>query len=114
MLLFLAKNIDVGIVLSTSFAIIMAIRITSYYTEDLSKDVAKMLPFALLAIFLVSPSYFVFDDITAKIYSIPELLDVAIRFIVFIIIVEWVMRIALNIRYMIFPKKEETAEVKES
>ena len=85
MLLFLSKNIEVQVVLSTAFAIILAIRITAYYTDDLSKDVAKMLPFALLGIFLVDPSYFAFDDFIARINSLPEFINTAIQFIIFII-----------------------------
>lgn len=107
MLLFLSKNIEVSVVLSTAFAIIVAIRMTSYYSNDLSKDVAKMLPFALLGIFLVDPSYFRFEDVIDKIYSIPGFLVLCIQFVLFIIIVEWVLRIGLTIRYKIFPKKQE-------
>jgi hypothetical protein len=107
MLLFLAKDIEVGVVLSTSFAIILAIRVTSYYTEDLSKDVAKMLPFALLGIFLVDPSYFEFSDIIDKFNSLPEFVNTAIQFIIFIILIEWILRSLLIIRYKIFPKKDE-------
>ncbi len=109
MLLFLSRDIGIGVVLSTSFAIVLAIRITSYYTEDLSRDVAKMLPFALLGIFLVSPSFFEWQDIVDKINSLPEFINIAIQFIIFIIIVEWVLRALLTIRYKIFPKKEKTA-----
>jgi len=107
MLLFLAKDIRLDLVLSTSFAIVIAIRITSYYTEDLSRDVAKMLPFALLGIFLVSPSYFLWEDITSKVNSLPELVNIATRYILFIIIVEWILRALLSVRYAIIPKKEE-------
>jgi hypothetical protein len=113
MLLFLAKDIEVGIVLSTSFAIVLAIRVTSYYTEDLSKDVAKMLPFALLGIFLVDPSYFEFSDIIDKFNSLPEFVNTAIQFIIFIIIIEWILRSLLIIRCRIFPKKEEAVADKE-
>lgn len=107
MLLFLTKNLEIPEVLSTSFAIIAAIRITAYYSENLSKDLAKMLPFALLGIFLVSPSYFRFEDITDKIYSLPEFFTVALQFILFVILIEWVLRILLTIRYAIFPKKQQ-------
>ena len=110
MLLFLAKDISVGIVLSTSFAIILAIRITSYYTKDLSKDVAKMLPFALLGVFLVSPSFFEFEDIITKIELLPNFLNTSVQYIIFIIIIEWILRIMLNIKYFIFPKKEEVCQ----
>jgi hypothetical protein len=107
MLLFMAKDISLDTVLSTSFAIVIAIRICSYYTEDLSRDVAKMLPFALLGIFLVSPSYFVWEDITSKVNSLPELVNVATRYILFIIIVEWILRASLTVKCTIFPPKEE-------
>jgi hypothetical protein len=108
MLLFLSKSIEVQVVLSTAFAIILAIRITAYYTDDLSRDVAKMLPFALLGIFLIDPSYFVFDDVIARINTLPEFINTAIQFIIFLIIVEWILRIILVARYKIFPKKENT------
>ncbi len=106
-MLFLTKSYEIPEVLSTSFAIIAAIRICAYYSEDLSKDIAKMLPFALLAIFLVDVSYFRFSDITAKIVSLPEFFTVCIQFIVFIILMEWILRILLAIRYAIFPKKQQ-------
>jgi len=106
MLLFLAEGLGPEIVLSTSFAIILAIRICSYYTEDLSKDVAKMLPFALLGVFLVNPSYFELADIINKINQLPELINVAIVYLIFLIIVEWILRISLNIRYRIFSKRD--------
>ncbi len=110
MMLFLTRNYEIPAVLSTSFAITLAIRITSYYSNDLSKDVAKMLPFALLGIFLVDPSYFRFEDVIDKIYLMPEFLVLCIQFVLFIIIVEWVLRIGLSVRYAIFPKKPETPD----
>lgn len=107
LLLFLTRNIEVGTVLSTSFAVILAIRITSYYSEDLSKDVAKMLPFALLGVFLVDPSYFNFDVTMANLNSLPQHVNTIALFIFFTIFVEWILRILLTARYMIFPKKQE-------
>jgi len=107
MLLFLSKEISTEVVLSTSFAIILAIRITAYYTEDLSKDLAKMLPFALLGIFLVSPSFFKFQDVIDKINDIPDFVNTAIQFIVFLVIVEWILRSLLTVKNVILPKKDK-------
>ena len=107
MLLFLSKEISTEVVLSTSFAIILAIRITAYYTEDLSKDLAKMLPFALLGIFLVSPSFFKFQDVINKINEIPNFVNTAVQFIVFLVIVEWILRSLLTIKNVILPKKDK-------
>ena len=109
MLFFLGKDLAQTQVLSTAFAMIAAIRITAYYSENLSKDVAKMLPFAMLGLFLIDPSYFVFGDVVSKIQSIPNFLILAIQFLLFIIVMEWILRIMLTIRYAIFPKKQKRA-----
>ena len=58
LLLFLAKNQPVETILLVSIAVVSAIRVTAYYDEDLSRDLAKILPFALLGVFLVDLSYF--------------------------------------------------------
>lgn len=105
LLLFLTRHYEIVQVLATSFAIILAIRITSYYSEDLSKDVSKMLPFALLGVFLVDPSYFRFDLTLSNMNSLPQFVNEITMFIFFIIIVEWILRIMLTIRYAIIPPK---------
>jgi len=108
---FLAKNYeDVSQLLFISFAIVLTIRITAYYSEDLSKDLAKMLPFALLGIFLVDPNYFDIgspQDVINRFTVIPEFFIQGVQYILFIIVIEWILRILLNIRYALFPRKEK-------
>ncbi len=104
--IFLTDTYDISLILYTAFVLVLAIRITAYYTQDLSKDVAKMLPFAILGIFLVDSSYFSIESVNARINALPDYLNQIIQFILLIIIVEWILRIALTIRYAIFPKKE--------
>jgi len=99
------SSYDISGILALSFAIIVTIRITAYYTEDLSKDVAKMLPFAVLGVFLVDSSYFSIQTVIARIATLPEYVNTILQFLVLIIISEWVLRIALNVRYKILPKK---------
>jgi len=106
MMIFITRTYSVKQILSTAFAVVVAIRITAYYNEDLSKDVAKMLPFAILAIFLVDSSYFSIDTVTERINTMPEFANFIVQYIFFMIIVEWILRIALTIRYAILPKKE--------
>lgn len=110
MLFFITKEYEPGQILTTSFALIIAIRITAYYSEDLSKDVAKMLPFALLGVFIVQASYFEFDSIIDRIYEMPSLINQMIQLLFFIVLIEWVLRILLAIRYKISPKKEQVIE----
>ncbi len=58
MVAFLSKTEEVKDLLLIAMAVLTAVRVTSYYTEDLSRDIAKILPFALLGIFLINLSYF--------------------------------------------------------
>jgi hypothetical protein len=106
-LIFLTKSYDISHILYVAFVLVVAIRITAYYTEELSKDVAKMLPFAILAIFLVDSSYFSIESVTERFNSMPDYINQIIQFLILVIIVEWILRIALTIRYAIFPKKEK-------
>ncbi len=101
MMLFLTRDYEILAVLSTSFAVIVAIRITAYYSRDLSKDVAKMLPFALLGLFLVTPTYFSFEEIINKIYLLPEFFNLCIQFIILITLVEWILRIILSVKNVV-------------
>ena len=102
MILFITREYDFSSILSTSFAVVIAIRLTAYYSEDLSKDVAKMLPFALLGLFIADPSFFSYAEISAKISSLPEFLSLCIQFIILIVLIEWILRILLSIRKKIF------------
>ncbi|MCE2464446.1 MAG: hypothetical protein J4F46_11225, partial [Dehalococcoidia bacterium] len=57
-LTFLSKEQLFSDVLLMALATDSAIRIAAYYNEDLSKDLSKILPFAVLAIFLIDASFF--------------------------------------------------------
>jgi nitrogen fixation/metabolism regulation signal transduction histidine kinase len=100
---------EIESILSLSFAIIVTIRITAYYTEDLSKDVAKMLPFAVLGVFLVDSSYFSMDTVITRLSTLPQYVNTIMQFLILIILVEWILRVTLKIRYRIFPKKEKSS-----
>ena len=58
LLTFLARGQTIDEILLISMAVLSAIRITAYYNEDLSRDLSKILPFAMLGVFLIDISYF--------------------------------------------------------
>ena len=70
-LTFLSRDQAVQNILLVSIAIVGAVRLASYYNEDLSRDLAKMLPFALLGLFLIDISYFSFGESYSIIWEIP-------------------------------------------
>lgn len=98
LLSFLSKDQTIQQVLLVSIAVVSAIRITAYYNEDLSKDFAKMLPFALLGIFLVDKSYFSFPETCAKLYEIPSQWNAMFYYLVFIIVLEFLLRVSYSMR----------------
>ena len=106
-LIFLTNTIEISQVLYTAFVLVLAIRITAYYTEDLSKDVAKMLPFAILGVFLVDSSYFSIESVNERINMLPEYINLIIQFLLLIIFIEWILRAVLGIVCYLFPKKVE-------
>lgn len=93
LLTFLAKEQGVQNILIVSISVVTAVRITAYYNEDLSRDLAKMLPFALLGVFLVNITYFSFMESVALLQQIPPMLNIVAYYLVFVIIIEFVLRI---------------------
>ncbi len=88
---------EVGVTLMISMALVAAIRISAYYNEDLSKDLAKMLPFALLGVFLVDISYFSYDNFISRVISIPSLWKQLVYYLAFVILLEFLLRIIYSI-----------------
>ncbi len=96
-LLFLSKSQSIGQVILITAGIVGAIRLTSYISEDLSKDLAKMFPFTLLGIFLIDPNFFSLNDFMDKITQIPSFIQNIFLYLIFIFIIEIVIRLVFTI-----------------
>jgi len=90
---FLGKHQTSENILLVSIALVTAIRVTSYYSEDLSKDLAKMLPFALLGVYLVDQSYFDFAVSLTLLQGLPEYWKLLVYYFAFIMALEIALRI---------------------
>ncbi len=109
-ILVLSESLDIGQVIIVSAAMVAAIRILAYYEEDLSKDMAKMFPFTILAIFILSPEFFSLERVVDNLTLIPELFVKVMYFLVLIVAIEFILRILdLGIRFA-FSRKEELEE----
>lgn len=84
-------------VLLVSVALISTIRTTAYISEDLSKDLAKMLPFAILGLYLVNKSYLSLSVTSGILDEIPEYWEIIVYYIVFVVALELVLRILYGI-----------------
>jgi hypothetical protein len=96
-LAFLSKQDLMQTILLISISLVGVIRTMSYYDEDLSKDLAKMLPFALLGVFLVDISYFSLSHSFATMMQLPGLWQLMLYYLMFIITLEFVLRIGNSI-----------------
>ena len=106
----MAKNVTVRQVALISIALVSTVRITSYLKEPLSQDLAKLVPFALLAIFLSDPNFFSWDLLMGRLYTIPSLGWEILKFLTFSILLEWVLRIMYSIKTAGSPKSPTESE----
>lgn len=79
-------------ILLISAVIISAVRMTAYYSEDLSKDLAKMLPFTLLAVSILDSGSFNIESIVGHLAALPSFLGNVFIYFLFIAGLEIVLR----------------------
>ena len=104
-LLFLSKSQDVNQILLMAVTIIGAARVTAYFNEDLSKDVSKLIPFALLGVFIVDQSYFSIQTAIAKFQAIPNFIHAILQYMIAIVLLEFLLRTFRNIIEWIIEKQ---------
>lgn len=93
LILVLSENLQINQVIIIAAAMVAAIRILSYYEEDLAKDVAKIFPFTILAIFILNPNFFSLERILTNLVRVPEFVKIIFSFLILIIAIELVLRI---------------------
>lgn len=110
-LLILTEEAAINNIILVSIVVVSATRVTSYYKEDLSNDLAKLIPFALLAISLVDPNFFTVETTIARLSEIPNLWSQILQFLIFSIVLEWILRILYLIKKGL-SKSKKSSEVK--
>lgn len=87
-------------------SVVGAVRVISYFSEDLARDVAKMLPFAVLGVFLVDSGAFNWEAVSLL---WDQLDDFAISFassMLLVIILETTLRVTVTLKQIISPPDE--------
>ena len=92
-LAFLSKDRTFADTLLMALAIVSAIRITSYIDEDLSKDLAKILPFAVLAVFLIDASFFTVSESLEELKQASDYAANIFYYLLFLVALEFVLRL---------------------
>lgn len=92
-LAFLSKEQAFSEILQMALATVTAIRVVAYYDEDLSRDLAKILPFAVLAIFLIDASFFTISDSLDILKEATDHRETILYYLGFLIAAEFALRI---------------------
>ncbi len=108
-LILLTNNLEISRILIISTTVIVAIRMTSYYKEDLSKDIAKLLPFTLLGVAVTQSGIINFQNIVSQITTIPTYFSHIANYLIFIFIIEFVLRL-IETFFIASGIEEETPE----
>lgn len=109
LILILTDSLAISTVLVLSAALVASVRVTSYISQQLSQDLAKMLPFTLLALALTQPEFFQISSFLERLVEIPQLIVAIPYYLIFIVAVELIMRIG-NFTTKIFEGDEINTE----
>jgi hypothetical protein len=111
-LILLTTDLEIQTLLIISATVIAAIRITSYipkYGENLSQELAKLLPFTLLAISLLNPGFFNISRIFANFSGLLGSFEEIGYYLIFIIIFEIILRF-FDFIFSLFELEDTTIE----
>ena len=92
----LSKERAISEILIIALATVAVIRVPAYYNEDLSRDVAKVLPFAVLGLFLIDASFFQVSESLNVIRGADDYRESVLYYMLFLVALEFSMRLILG------------------
>ncbi len=102
------KSVDS--VLLVSMAVISSARVAAYYHEKLAEDLAKMVPFAILGVFVIDGiEALSIDRVQTILRAIPDYWEMILLFWGFTVALEFVLRAATIARYRTVETSEDVA-----
>lgn len=96
-LAFLSKEQTFSETLLIALITVSAIRVTAYYNEDLARDLAKILPFAVLSVVLINASFSSVSDSLDRLRVAGDYSETILYYLVFLIALEFVLRLLMGI-----------------
>jgi len=112
----IGEEMPMHLAIFVSMSIIAVVRILAYYREEASKEIAKMIPYAILAFFLTSaavyadPNFFTEKDIGSIPSNFLENIEGIVLAVVIVSIFEYAFRIGFIIKRKLRPVSEKILE----
>ena len=94
LLFFLSKTQTTAGILLISMGVIGAVRITAYYKEELAMELAKIMPLAVLGLFIADPTFFSLDLFWQRVYDARTLGSGLMNYLIFAVLLEFYLRIS--------------------
>ena len=102
LLFLLSKSRTLEEIFYFGIVVVAATRIGAYVSEKLAEDMAKLLPWSLILIFLIDPSAITIKSILSSFDTFYQQIPKVAKYLAFIVAVEWVLRISY---WIISPRK---------
>ncbi len=91
-LILLTEIQEIKVILIISTIVIATTRMSSYYNEELAREIAKILPFTMLAISIINPTFFNIERVLRRLDLLPLIFNEMFFYLLFIIILEAILR----------------------
>lgn len=104
-LVFLSENRELPQILLIAMATVSAIRVSAYYNEELSRDLAKILPFAVLGVFIIDTSFFNLQSSLDTLTEISTHRETIAYYLIFLVALEFGLRFVFVVLKLLFPGK---------
>ncbi len=91
-------------------SVVGSVRVISYFSEDLARDVAKMLPFAVLGVFLVDSGSFNWNAVSILWGQLDEFAISFASSMVLVVLLETALRILSTLKDIISPPEMVMAD----
>lgn len=94
---FLSRGQTFSETLLIALVTVSAIRVTAYYNEDLARDLAKILPFAVLSVILINASFSSVSDSLDRLRMAGDHSETIFYYLIFLIALEFVLRLIVGV-----------------
>ena len=104
LLVLIAKARPIGEIMFFGIVIVSVTRIAAYVSPKLAEDMAKLLPWALIIVFLTDPTSITIESIQISFNNFVQEIPNVAKYLIFIAFVEWSLRMG---NWMIGSDKEK-------
>ena len=93
LLVLIARTRPIGEIMFFGIVIVSVTRIAAYVSPKLAEDMAKLLPWALIIVFLTDPTSITIESIQTSVNNFVQEIPNVAKYLIFIAFVEWGLRI---------------------